>query len=365
MNKISIKKEVLRKLYEDKKLSARAIARIFDCHQAVILRELRKYGIEVRNPNKKIAISKEELHNLYVNKRLSTYKIAKLYNCDNKTIYTKLRQYGIKTRPITKIMIPKEELYHLYCLERLPVSKIAKKYSCFHSLILNRMRKYEISRRTMSEVKTIYPKHDFSGDLIEKSYLIGFRLGDLHVFKKNFLVYVNSNTTRIEQVELITKLFEKYSKVYVKQYENGRFNQQIGLNKSFEFLVPKRDVIENWILESNQYFLAFLAGYTDAEGNIGVYGDQARFRIRTYDKNILSQIHQKLKSMNIDNKYVLEISVGKYNNHQDCWCVSINKMKDLLNFFKLIEPYLRHAKRRKDLKTAENNILLRLKNEST
>ena len=117
-NKISISKEVLSKLYVDEKLSTRAIAKIYNCSQGVIQRELKEDGITIRYQNKEIIISKEELNELYIIRNLSTYKIAKLYNCDSKTIHRKLRQFGIQTRSIIKIQIPKEELYNLYHIEK-------------------------------------------------------------------------------------------------------------------------------------------------------------------------------------------------------------------------------------------------------
>ena len=63
-NKISIPREALSKLYVDEKLSTRAIARIYNCSQGVILRGLGKHGIEVRNPCKEIPINKESLYNV-------------------------------------------------------------------------------------------------------------------------------------------------------------------------------------------------------------------------------------------------------------------------------------------------------------
>ncbi len=353
-NKISISKEVLSKLYVDEKLSTRAIAKIYNCDQGVILRELRERGIERRHPNKEIIISKEDLHDLYVDKKLSTYKIADIYNCDSKTIHRKLRQFGVPTRPIVKISIPKEELHHLYYVKKWPLSRIAKKYSCCVSPIFKRMKEYRITPRTMSEAKTIYLKQNFSGDLTEKAYLIGFRLGDLNVYRNYESVCVQTSTTINEQVELLKEIFEKYSNVSIKMYGDGAFHIQVRLNKTFEFLLPKEDLIEDWILKNDKYFISFLAGYTDAEGNIQRYGDLLRFRIRTYDKNILYQMHKKLTEINIHSIHRLESRAGKYNQNHDCWSLSINKQEDIRKLSKLILPNLKHAKRRHNLVLLEN-----------
>ena len=359
-NKISIPKEVLSKLYLDEKLSTRAIARIYNCDQGVVLRELREHGIEVRHTNKEILISKEDLNDLYINKKLSTYKIAELHNCDNKTIHRKLKQYGIETRSITKISIPKEELYNLYHLQKWPLSKIAKKFSCCVDPVFDRMKEYGILSRTMSEAKTIYPKQDFSGDLVEKAYLIGFRLGDLNVYRDYDSVCIQTSTTINEQVELLKEIFGKYSNVTAKNYNDGAFHIQVRLNKSFEFLLPKEDKIEDWILENNQCFIAFLAGYFDAEGNVQLHKNRLRLRIRSCDKNILYSAHQKLQSLGIRSMFRLELLAGIYKYkklNKDFWCLSINRQEDIRRLTKFMLPHLKHTNKRKNLILLENDIL--------
>ena len=346
-------------MYVDKKLSTRAIARLFNCSQGVILRELKEHGIEIRCLNKEIPICKEELNDLYVNKKLSTYKIAEIYNCDSKTIHRKLRRFDITTRPIIKILVPKDELYKLYHIQKWPLSKIAKKFSCSVEPIFNRMREYKISSRTMSEAKTIYPKKDFSGDLIEKAYLIGFRLGDLNVFKDYHSVCIQSSTTIKEQLELIKSLFNKYTNVSINTHKSGTFHAQFRLNNSFEFLLPKKDMIEDWILANDKYFMAFLAGYTDAEGNIQTFKNRLRIRIRSCDKNLLYSAHQKLNEIGVHNTYRLELRAGIYKNkklNKDFWSLSINRQEDIKKLTKLMLPHLKHEKKRKILVLSENNI---------
>lgn len=307
---------------------------------------------------KEIKINKKKLEELYWKKGLSTYKIASIYGCNPKTIYYKLRKYNIKTRHIKRIIIPKKELYYLYHIKKWPLSKIGKKFSCNAVTVFERMKKYKIPSRTMSEAKTIYPKKDFSDDPIEKAYLIGFRLGDLNVFSEYHLIRIQSNTTKIEQAELIKKLFQKYSKISIRKY-GKLFKLQTGLNQSFLFLLPKKDSIKKWILKNEKYFSAFLAGYIDAEGNIGVYSNKARVRIRSYDKNILHLIHKRLKQLKIYSIYRLETPAGKFNLNKDFWALSINRKEDILKLSKLIGQYLKHTKRKAaliDIIKKYNNI---------
>jgi len=363
MNKINIPEQKLRTLYADKKLSTYAISKVYKCDSTVIQNRLKEYKIKIRYPKEEIKISKEKLEYWYTHKKLSIYKIAKLYNCGSRTIYGKLVKHRIKTRPVKRVMISKGNLYDMYHTQKLPYSKIAIKYSCTASIIFDKMKKYNILPRNSSEANTIYPKIDFSGNLSEKAYLIGFRLGDLYAYKSSFLVYIKTNTTKTDQAYLFKELFKNYGYVYIKENENNLINMQVNLNSSFSFLIPKRDNIDRWIIRNKSYFLAFLAGYTDAEGNIGVYSNRARFRIRSYDKNLLYLVHKKLNEMNIHNTYGLEMPAGKKYN-KDFWCTGVSKKHSLMKLLKLLKQYLKHPKRCKDLIMAEKNLLSRIGREN-
>ncbi|OGI11641.1 hypothetical protein A3K64_00800 [Candidatus Micrarchaeota archaeon RBG_16_36_9] len=259
-----------------------------------------------------------------------------------------------------RVVIPKENLRNLYLYKKLSMSQIAKSYNCCGATILHKMRKYNIKSRNLSEAQTKYVKKDFSGKSYEKAYLIGFRLGDLNVKlnKNNSLVMVKTNTTKIEQVELIKKVLGLYGHFYVKSNKDT-FYVGCLLNKSFSFLIPKNDEIESWILDNDSNFFAFLAGYTDAEGSIGVYDNRARFRLGTYDKNILLQIYNKLNNFDIKTNLRIEGKKGTRNQNQDFWRISVNYKNSLLKLFELLTPYLKHSKRINDMNQAKENIMIR------
>jgi len=125
--------------------------------------------------------------------------------------------------------------------------------------------------------------------------------------------------------------------------------------------LPKEDKIEDWILKENVCFLSFLAGYSDAEGNFGVYSKRARFRVGSYDKNILRQIANKLNLLGINAKFNLEGKAIAEKHNKDFYRVSINDKSSLLDFINLIKPYIKHNKRYKDMILCENNIFERNK----
>jgi len=309
-----------------------------------------------------IKISKSELKKLYEKEKLSIVKTAKIFNCSRNTIYRRLKKYRLKIRgknypkPITK-----EELIRLYIKQRLPSTAIAKRYKCDAVTVLTRLKEYGIKLRNNSEAHIRTPKYDFNGDLKEKAYMIGFRLGDLHVrkFEKNGkIINVSCGSSKKEQIKLIKDLFCKYCNIAIsKPDQKGNIQINANLNDSFNFLLKKEDNIENWILKDRKAFFAFLAGYTDAEGSPKIHKQGfATFSLSTYDKNILHQIKDRLSTFGFDNmKLYLAIKKGAkrikdgkaYLNKKDCWTLSIYKKSELLKLYKEILPYIKHKNKEK------------------
>jgi hypothetical protein len=187
------------------------------------------------------------------------------------------------------------ELRRLYVDEVLSLSAIAARYGCSLTTIWRKLKALGIETRADGGTPR-YARVDFSGDLAEKAYLIGFRLGDLHVaMEGSRTIVVKCTSTRSEQIELFRQLFEPYGHVYTDEATLAhRQRQSIGmevrLNTSFDFLLPKQDGVPGWILDSDKPFFAFFAGYMDAEGYIRTYlpkGYQTRkvaLELRSYDQ---------------------------------------------------------------------------------
>lgn len=275
-----------------------------------------------------------------------------------------------------KIQIPKKELIKLYYKEKKSKYKIGEIYNCSFKTILNRMRDYGMKPLSRSVIQSTYDKKDFSGSPTEKAYLIGFRLGDLNVYqttKNSEVVVVRCHTTVMKQVKLIKDLFDRYGKVSIsKNKKSNSYHINCFLNKSFDFLLPKEDKIEDWIMEHNDYSAAFAAGYIDAEGNLGIYDDRARFKIDVYDKNIIFWFYHwfiknkiicpKPKKIGIKNQLYNKKLGYKYN--KDLWRIRVSKLNSLIRLFKLIRPYLKHKKRINDLNRCLNNINARRRKQN-
>lgn len=363
--RIGVSKKTLYSLYIKKGLSSRKIAKICHCEQTAIINRLRKYNIPIRHPNKKLAIFQNDLRNLYIKQKLSAYKIAKIFNCDSGTVYRYLKLHKIKTRPLKRINITEDELKDIYIRKKYSLSKIAKRYNCCPVCIWKKMRKFKIPLRTISETHTIHLKKDFSGNLIEKAHIIGFRIGDLGVRKAKNLISIGCGTTKFEQVQLIEDMFTPYGPIWIsKKDKRGAVHIDCLLNSSFSFLLPKYNTIPKWILKNKKTFFSFLAGYTDAEGNIGIYRGMAKLRLRSYDKGILKDISDKLNKLKIRSLFRLDRKAGMKSGvlqKKDSWSVAVHERESLLKLFERLGPFMKHEKRKGDLLKAKKNVFLRLK----
>lgn len=325
---------------------------------------------------KRLNAPKKRLIQLYLREKLSTEAIGKILGCHHVTVLNYLRQYGIPRRSKLgnrrPVSIPKKVLFYLYRNKKLTQKEIAQKFGHSRYGIQRWMKVYGIQARSCSVAHTKYQKNNFNGSRAEKAYIMGFRLGDLNVSKIHDLIRVRCSSTKKEQISLIRSLFKKYGHVHVWQAKRDTFEIVILLNQSFTFLLPKNDLVENWILGSSKYFLSFLAGYADAEGSYYLrkpYYKFAKsgwgiFEIQTYDKNILHAIFKKLESMGINSTFSKSKVKGYVDkrgikHNQDAWRLTIVRKQSLWNFIKLIEPYQRHQKNLENLAKVKDNLLLR------
>lgn len=316
-------------------------------------------------------ISKDTLLDLYRNQKLSTDAIAHKLNIrSHVTILNYLKKFNIPRRSKLgnriSIKLNKNHLFDLYHNQKLTQKQIAKNFGNQSASGIQRLMKiYNIESRSYSEYLTKYPKFDFSGNLKEKAYLIGFRLGDLNILKIHELIQVRSSTTIKEQVELVADLFKSYGNIHTWHAKRGTFETVVLLNNSFNFLLPKNDLIENWILKNNEYFLSFLAGYSDAEGSYFIRKPYYKtnkpswgvFEIQTYDKNIISTIYKYLLNMRIECAYYVNSKHLRYK--MDMCRITIVKKQSLWNFIKLVEPYHQHRNKIRDLRKVKENLISR------
>ena len=198
-----------------------------------------------------------------------------------------------------KVIISPEELQQLYWDERKSSLKIAQLFHCHAMTVRNRIRELGIPKRSPSDARMRYKKYDFSGNTMEKAYLLGFRLGDLSVYQTNLrsdLIVVRCHTTQMTQVTLMNRLFSSYGHVTVSDGKYG-YNVNCFVNLTFNFLLPKHEQVPQDVQRSKVSTWAFIAGYVDAEGYFGINQEKARFKIDSYDVHILGCANNELPAI--------------------------------------------------------------------
>ena len=320
---------------------------------------------------KRTDISCEELMRLYSEELLSAPKIAERLSCSVETIYTRLGECRIPVRSMSDaakldrgIEISCELLHTLYVDDQMSFTEIAELYQCNPTTIHRRLKMCGIEARSVGGSVYEYPKKDFDGGLCDKAYLIGLRLGDLHVEQGRNSVRVRCTSTRQEQIDLIQELFEEYGGVWISEPRAIRGTGITAhLNHSFDFLLPKADKIETWILEDDEVFGAFWAGYVDAEGSFIISGKRAYFKIDSGDKGILYQAWSQLNSMGIEfpaPKLIRPagtwISQFQLTSQCDLWRLASERKETLLKLYDILTPFLKHRKRIHDMESVKMNV---------
>lgn len=96
-------KELLRKLYEHDRLTAREIAQMLDMSARTVSRRLHEYGVKVRNPGPdrhEILQDGEWLRNAYVNEQKSANDIAKEIGASGRVVNSWLHRHKIEPRRV-------------------------------------------------------------------------------------------------------------------------------------------------------------------------------------------------------------------------------------------------------------------------
>jgi hypothetical protein len=261
---------------------------------------------------------------------------------------------------------PGDEVRRLYVDERLSLGQVATLLGCSQGVVRRRLVAAGITRREAGG-HIRFQRHDFSGRLEERAYLIGFRIGDLHVaLQGSRTILVKCTSTRPEQVELFKSLFGGYGHVYTDEESRSRrerqsIGMQVGLNLTFEFLLPKHSAIPQWIRENDEPFFAFLAGYIDAEGYFRTYfhtnqpGPLGRLEIRAYDATLLQQLGHELNARGIKCPPAQMCVPAGYTNssdvvsNRDLWRLGVHRRRSLRDLITRLDPYIHHARRRRDM----------------
>jgi predicted DNA-binding protein YlxM (UPF0122 family) len=318
---------------------------------------------------KRTEISCEELVRLYLDEAISAPEIASQLGCSVGTIYTRLEECRIPTRSMSEaailnrgIELSCDELHSLYLDQELTIYEIAGQYECSPVTIHRRLAKCGIAARPAGGDEFEYPKKDFDGTLLDKAYLLGFAKGDLHVDRGNWAIRVRCTSTKQEQFDLVQQLFANYGGIWISKMKLKRGKCITAhLNLSFDFLVSLKDEIPDWVLADDNMFASFWSGYLDAEGSFIISGKRAYFKVDSCDKNILFQAWRRLEWMGLEFSppYIVRKKgtlSGLLTSRCDLWRLTTERKETLTALCALVEPFLKHAKRRADMWNVKMNV---------
>lgn len=324
--------------------------------------------------NKRFGLNKILLTELYWNEYLSLLEIGKKLGMASRTIHVRMLELGIPLRKpgVVGPKIDIKTLKYLYIKKRLSSRKIAKNYKCAYSTIDRRIRTAGLPIQTLAAAHINFRRRTFSGDLEEKAYLIGFRIGDLRVrkqYKNSESISIDCASTHPAQIDLISKLFKKYGRVWIsKPNKQNKRQIECRVDLSFSFLLKKYGQFPSWTSKLNRLFLFILAGFIDAEGSFFVNHNQssACFSLGNYNTRILEQVREKLLKWNFHPRFYMGVKKGYtgkdgYSHREDYWILSIYRKLEVQRFALLILPYLRHREKISDTKKVIENIVKRNK----
>ncbi len=378
-NKIPFDREELKKLYTDQRLSMAKIGNIYNCDTGVIHRNLREFGIKIRKLSEattKIHTTKKQLTKWYWQEKLSMFEIAKKLGCTHSAIVYKFQKMNIKSRGrlgLTKpIKLSQASLKYLYSKRNLSIAKIAKIIHKSKGGVEKKFNQYKILSRGMSNRTSKYKKKNFSNNLMEKAYMMGFRLGDLNVYELTNVIQVRCSSTHRAQIKLIRDLFAPYTTPHSWKAKRGTTEIVCLLNKSFKFLVPKIDEVPSCALNGDNLFWSFFAGYADAEGSFTFKKPKKNgktragyFSIQSQDKNTIIGLASKLESLGIEcygpliSRRAGSIDKRGIRNNRDMWKFDVIKKISLWKMINKLSYYIRHSEKVLRLRKIKENIMYR------
>ncbi len=367
--------EIVRRFYWEEKKSLPEIARIFDISYSEKIRRLMlKSGIPLRSraegvriKRKKLKIGKEELYELYWKKGMKLEAIGKLLGVTGQTILRELKRYEIsrrtysEARVIQRREISPEELRLLYFKGKMSLEKLARYVGTRSSTIKKMLIAEGISLREAGESLIKHERKPFSEDEIEKSYLIGVRIGDLYVKKDGKTIVVALGSTHLSMLTLFYDMFSKYGfcrKIPRKSKLGYGYEWGVTcyLDESFEFLLDKTHVI---VPTKKELFLSFLAGYADAEGCWKMSKRKRgyiefRFDLETQDVETLTQIKMMLERLGFTPKFYLIKEkgerIGPFTLRKSMYRISICKRKEVIELGGLLLPFIKHSEKERKVK---------------
>ncbi|MDO8593892.1 MAG: LAGLIDADG family homing endonuclease [bacterium] len=264
--------------------------------------------------------------------------------------------------------LSKTQLADLYSVKKLSTWEIEKQYGYSRSRVYSSLKRYGIPVRSLaaSHVKT--QRVDFNGTLLEKAYLFGFAVGDLRVRLHNKkggseTISIACSSNKPAQISLINELFISFGHIW-----RGKPNQrevvsiEAFVNLSFSFLLGKDWKSFAKSIKTRKQFLAFLAGFSDAEGSIFISRGMAQMSWGNYDRALLLFFKKGLANLGVITGTVTSDHLQGYRGRdgyvrsRDYYHLSCARKASLEKLLNMLVFFSRHDDKRCALVRALANI---------
>jgi len=303
MKKLSLDYNLIKKLYLNKKLSSREIAKQFNVSQQTIRRILKMVNVKIRNNSEaklkgKIKPTKKEIYDLYWKQGFSTVALGNKYRVHNKTIARWMKNYGIKIRPLYKgasklRLISDEKIVSLY-----------KKYGNYLKVAEDLGGRPENVRNILNKYIDLKTYEDFVikvnlSPSKELAYIIGVMLGDgsLSNNSVNFvsvdLIFAESFYNTLKNIGFNSGI----SKMPLKKNRKQTYHVW-GSSKQFADWYKKLSLndIYNFVSQKKEIELEFVRGFYESEG---CHDRNNVLSMSNSDKELLEIISKILMKYNI------------------------------------------------------------------
>lgn len=303
--------------------------------------------------NAKGELTASSLHKLHWDQNLSLHQMASILGISRRSLVRTMKGLGVRRRSYTDAMklrrkppiLTKEELSEKYLGKQMSCTEISFEVGVSATTVSNLIRTYNIPRRPVSEANRRYSYQSFGGNRKEAAYLLGFRTGDLHMTKVGTLVRASTTSTHPAMGRLFDTIFSRYAHVGRTPSHGDRGYQWAHysyLDSSFDFLLNKPKTIPQEIMEDMELFLAFLAGYLDAEGSYRVYRQDETtafsLRINSEDERILRGLAMGLRRMGYHVSFKLAAKHSDFPRYtKNLWTLGMFRNAEILDLTKSLE----------------------------
>lgn len=319
----------------------------------------------------------EDLKRLYADEHLSAARIAKVYGLQyaspktaESTVLYHLKRAGIARRDAAE---------HVRKATPEMVDEWVRRYEAGESLkqiaggklspvtVWNHMRKRGVTLRgkIIAQIQKVtkHEKLPFQGSALDEAYLLGFARGDLFVTRHGRCIRVRTATTHPTMTELFRSLFALHGPVYEyprkSELTDHEWSLDCDLDNSFEFLLGAHKKME-WAAAERAGFMAFLAGFFDAEGSLYFHRKKRwgafELSIANMDEDLLRRIAASLTGYGYSATVKHERQNpdrGVKNGREFIWRLALWRYSDVTKLLK--EMPLRHQE-----KTRKAEIAFRL-----